>query len=41
LSIIAAYVQLIGYGLGFIDAWWRRIVLKQDEFQAFSKTFYK
>jgi GT2 family glycosyltransferase len=41
LSIIAAYVQLIGYGLGFIDAWWRRIILKQDEFQAFSKTFYK
>lgn len=41
LSVAAAYVQLIGYGLGFIDAWWRRIVLRQDEFQAFSKTFYK
>ncbi len=41
LSIPAAFVQLIGYGLGFIESWWKRCVLKQDEFTAFEKTFYK
>ena len=41
LSIPAAFVQLIGYGLGFIESWWKRCILKQDEFQAFEKTFYK
>ena len=33
--------SLMGYGLGFIESWWKRCVLKQDEFQAFEKTFYK
>ncbi len=41
LSIPAAFVQLMGYGLGFIESWWKRCVLKQDEFQAFEQTFYK
>ena len=41
LSIPAAFVQLIGYGLGFIESWWKRCVLKQDEFTAFEKNFYK
>ncbi|MBQ8988820.1 MAG: glycosyltransferase [Prevotella sp.] len=41
LSIPAAFVQLMGYGLGFIESWWKRCVLKQDEFTAFEKTFYK
>ena len=41
LSIPAAFVQLMGYGLGFIESWWKRSILKQDEFQAFEKTFYK
>ena len=41
LSIPAAFVQLTGYGLGFIKAWWKRCILKQDEFTAFEKTFYK
>ena len=41
LSIHAAFVQLTGYGLGFIEAWWKRCILKQDEFTAFEKTFYK
>ncbi|MBQ8938054.1 MAG: glycosyltransferase [Bacteroidaceae bacterium] len=41
LSVPAAFVQLTGYGLGFIKAWWKRCVLKQDEFQAFEKNFYK
>ena len=41
LSIPAAFVQLGGYGLGFIKSWWKRCVLKQDEFTAFEKNFYQ
>ena len=41
LSVPAAFIQLMGYGLGFIESWWKRCILKQDEFQAFEKTFYK
>ena len=41
LSVPAAFVQLMGYGLGFIESWWKRCILKQDEFQAFEKSFYK
>ncbi len=41
LSIPAAFVQLMGYGLGFIESWWKRCILKQDEFTAFEKNFYK
>ena len=41
LSIPAAFVQLMGYGLGFIESWWKRCVMKQDEFTAFEKNFYK
>ena len=41
LSIPAAFVQLMGYGLGFIESWWKRCILKKDEFQAFEKSFYK
>lgn len=41
LSVAAAFVQLMGYGFGFLEAWWKRCVCKKDEFQAFEKTFYK
>lgn len=51
LSIPAAFVQLMGYGMGFIESWWKRCVRRKDEFtlserteaerQAFEKTFYK
>ena len=41
LSIPAAFVQLMGYGFGFIESWWKRCILKQDEFTAFERTFYK
>ena len=41
LSIPAAFVQLMGYGFGFIESWWKRCVLGKDEFQAFEKNFYK
>ena len=41
LSIITSYVQLLGYGLGFMIAAWNTIILKEAEFSAFKTTFYK
>ena len=41
LSVPAAFIQLYGYGCGFISAWWKRCVLRQGEFHAFDKNFYK
>lgn len=41
LSILASFIQLTGYGTGFIRAWWKRIILKKNEFAAFEKNFYK
>lgn len=41
LSIAAAFVQLTGYGTGFIRAWWQRCILGRGEFEAFKKNFYK
>ncbi len=40
-AIAASYVQLLGYGTGFLGAWWRRCVLGKSEFEAFKKNFYK
>ena len=40
LSVPAAFIQLYGYGCGFLTAWWRRCVMGRDEFHAFDKTFY-
>lgn len=41
LSVRAAFVQLMGYGFGFLEAWWKRCVKGKDEFAAFEKNFYK
>ena len=41
LSVPAAFVQLMGYGFGFIESWWKRCVLNESEFTAFEKNFYK
>ena len=41
LSVRAAFIQLMGYGCGFLQAWWRRCVRGQDEFTAYEKNFYK
>ncbi len=40
LSVEAAFVQLMGYGFGFLKAWWLRCVQGKDEFTAFEKNFY-
>ena len=40
-SVAAAFVQLNGYGTGFLRSWWQRCVLGRGEFEAFKKNFYK
>ena len=41
LSIGAAFIQLTGYGCGFIEAWWKRCIEGKDEFSAYKSNFYK
>lgn len=42
LSIGASFVQLIGYGTGFLRAWWLRCICgRNEELQAFKTSFYK
>jgi glycosyltransferase involved in cell wall biosynthesis len=41
LCLVASFVQLFGYGTGFISAFWKRIILGKGEFEAFRKNFYK
>lgn len=41
-AVAASYIQLIGYGTGFLRAWWLRCVLgRNEELQAFKKNFYQ
>jgi glycosyltransferase involved in cell wall biosynthesis len=39
LSLIAAFVQLVGYGSGFLRAVWWRLICRRGEFAAFQRTF--
>lgn len=41
LSVMASFIQLSGYGAGFISGVWNRLVLGKKDYQAFSETFYK
>jgi len=41
ISIWATLIQLMGYGLGFIKAYWNRIIMKKGEFHDFEKNFYE
>ena len=41
LSVGTSFIQLTGYGSGFLRAWWKRCVLGKDAFFAFEKNFYK
>ena len=41
LSVAASFIQLTGYGTGFLRAWWKRCVCGNSEFAAFEKNFYK
>ena len=40
-AVPASFVQLWGYGSGFLRAAWQRLVMGKDEFSAFNKNFYK
>lgn len=41
LSVIASFIQLFGYGFGFLYAFWQRCVLRHNDITAFDKSFYK
>jgi glycosyltransferase involved in cell wall biosynthesis len=41
LSVCAGFIQITGYGLGFIKAALKRIIFKQNEFHVYEKNFYK
>ena len=41
LAIAASFIQLTGYGTGFLRAWWKRCICGKSEFAAFEKNFYK
>lgn len=41
LSVVSSYTQLIAYGCGFLQAFWRRMILGRDEYSAFQRNFYK
>lgn len=41
LSAVTSYIQLFGYGIGFLTAFWKRIVLSKGEFAAFTDNFYE
>ncbi len=41
LAVVTSYIQLFGYGAGFLSAFWRRMILGRDEYSAFNRNFYK
>ena len=42
LSVWASFIQLIGYGIGFLRAWWLRCVCgRNEDLQAFKENFYE
>jgi len=41
LGVLTSYVQLFAYGTGFLNAFWRRVMLGRDEYSAFNRNFYK
>lgn len=41
ISIVSSFIQLTGYGSGFLIAWWKRCIRGKSSFSAFEKSFYK
>ncbi len=41
IAVMATYTQTIGYGLGFMDGFISRKILRKKEFYAFGPNFYK
>jgi len=40
LAVVTSYTQLFAYGFGFLQAFWRRMILGRGEYSAFSRNFY-
>ena len=41
VAVATSYTQLFGYGIGFINATWKRIILNQKEYAAYINNFYE
>lgn len=41
LAVVASYIQLFAYGLGFIKAFWKIMIKGKDERKVFPKLFFK
>jgi len=41
LAVVASYVQLLGYGIGFLHAFVSRMIFRKNEFSMFQVSFYK
>ena len=41
LAVVTSYTQLFAYGTGFLNAFWKRMILGRDEYSAFNRNFYK
>lgn len=41
LAVVTSYVQLLGYGLGFIHAFFARVLFRKGEFATFQRSFYE
>jgi len=39
-SVVASWIQIVGYGTGFLSAFWNRLILKREAANAFEKNFY-
>jgi hypothetical protein len=39
-SVVASWIQLVGYGTGFLSAFWNRLILKRKAASAFEENFY-
>jgi len=39
-AVPACFIQLWGYGSGFVRAWWGKHIMRRREFTAFRNNFY-
>jgi glycosyltransferase involved in cell wall biosynthesis len=40
LAVVTSYTQLLAYGFGFLQSFWRRMILGREEYSAFNRNFY-
>jgi len=41
LSVVSSFIQLTGYGLGFLSGFWNRVICRKGEYKAFEESFYE